>query len=279
MTGKNRSNSATYQKKLALPKALSLAVSITLLATSIRCATASVFFSSGFESGFAGWVIDTCCDYSLTQVSSPKRAGNYAARFELHKDDPDVQTSRRSELGTTPVPVNSDFTYQFSIFLPPDYQKDPLGEILAQWHSVPDFKLGETWPGGPPLYLSTTNGNWTVSRNWDSKQVTIPFHPGGKENINVGAYQRGVWTDWKFHIRWSAFSDGLIEIWKNDQLVLKKIGPNTYNDLRGPYFRIGIYKSGWKYAPDKSNTTQRVVYFDQINLVDNSTEASSKISD
>lgn len=95
-------------------------------------------------------------------------------------------------------------------------------------------------------------------------------HSGGKEKIDLGPYEAGTWTNWKFHVKWSYQSDGLVEIWKDGQLVVSKTGPNTYNDRQGPYFKIGIYKPDWKYKPQKSNTTQRVIYFDEVRVENNS---------
>ena len=60
------------------------------------------------------------------------------------------------------------------------------------------------------------------------------------------------------HVKWSNQNDGILEIWKDGEKVVDQKGPNTFNDAKGPYFRMGIYK-GWK-DPDRasdaiSNTT------------------------
>ena len=54
--------------------------------------------------------------------------------------------------------------------------------------------------------------------------------------------ERGAWTDWVFHVKWSYGPDGVLEVWKNSQKIVTKSGPNTFNDARGPYMKMGIYK-------------------------------------
>jgi len=72
-----------------------------------------------------------------------------------------------------------------------------------------------------------------------------------------------------FHVKWSHKSDGILQVWKDGQLIVDKKGPNTYNDQVGPYFKIGVYKPDWKENPQASNTDKRVLYFDQVRIGDN----------
>lgn len=209
---------------------------------------------------------EICCKYSVQIVNSPVRKGNNAAKFTLYKDDPEVSNSRRAELRLNAVPSKSEYWYGFSNYLPPDFVKDPSFEVVSQWNARPDKHLGEDWRS-PQLDLVTENGYWIIHRRWDPRQVTKPKNkPIGKEAINLGPYQTGVWTDWVFHVKWSYQSDGLVEVWKNGKLVLRRTGPNTYNDKVGPFQKFGIYKPDWKYNPDKSKTSKRVIYYDNIRM-------------
>lgn len=264
MTARDCNNLAIPRKKLLLLVALGLAVPIALLTTVLT--TADSVFIGNFESNFSGWKKELCCSHSAQIVSSPTRAGKQAVQITLKKSDPIIANSKRAELKLGTVPANSEKWYRFSIFLPFKYKKDPSFEIVTQWRSTPDKNLGEIGPGGPPLYLITASGNWKIRRNWDSKGITTRKNPEGKETINLGSYQTGVWTDFLFHVKWSHKSNGLLEVWKNDELVVRRTGPNTYNDKIGPYFKLGIYKPEWVKSPEKSNTTQRVIYFDEIRL-------------
>lgn len=57
-------------------------------------------------------------------------------------------------------------------------------------------------------------------------------------------------------IRWSYGDDGITQIWRDGDLIVDRIGPNTYNDLRGVYLKLGSYHP---HAP-------RTVLFDDISI-------------
>lgn len=271
MSTKDCSNSATPQKKRSLRLALSVAALIVLLNTLVESRTLTDspnIFTGDFEEGdFSKWKKELCCKHSSKIVSYPTRAGEHAVKFTLKKDDPIVASSKRAELRLGTVPANSEQWYGFSVFFPSDYKKDRSMEIVYQWHEQPDKHLGETWRT-PPLYVKTQKEKLYLQRRWDSNQVSNNKKPEGKETIELGSYKTGAWTDFVFHIKWSHKSDGLLEVWKDGKLVVKKTGPNTYNDKRGPYFKIGIYKPDWKKNASKSNTTERVIYFDEVRIGD-----------
>ncbi|MEM1368315.1 MAG: polysaccharide lyase [Cyanobacteria bacterium P01_H01_bin.15] len=224
-------------------------------------------FKSSFENALEGWRRELCCDYSAELVNYPVREGTQSLKITLNRTDPDIHNSKRAELKLSPVPADSEYEYSFSIFLPHDYAHDQEREIVAQWHSSPDFSLGETRPGQPPLALHTENGSWRLHRAWDEKPVTLRKQPQGKQAINLGRYDTGQWTDWRVRVRWSHDSRGYIYIWKNKNLVWQHQGPSTYNDQLGPKFKIGIYKPGWKSRPQRSRVNQRVLYIDRIEAV------------
>lgn len=226
----------------------------------------SINFTGGFESGnLNGWSRETCCSHSAAVTTSPVREGRFSARMMLRRSDRDVQGSKRSELAHVPVAANSEYTYRFSIFLPSDYSYDRSFEILAQLHNFPDSHLGEAWRS-PALMLRTAYGKWFVENRWDSKQVTVNNRPEGNQTWDLGSYAKGRWTDWVIHVKWSPRSDGFLNIWKDGQLVARRVGPNTYNDTRGPFFKAGIYKPDWKYNPSFSSTSQRTIYVDGIRI-------------
>lgn len=236
---------------------------------------ATALFIENFEQEdvSSSWVREMCCDHSLTLQQTRVRDGETAARFELRREDPDIHASRRTELAAPTVPAQSERWYGFSLFLPDEWQDDGSFEILAQWHSVPDFDLEEEWRS-PPLNLTTREGRWRINNRWDPKPRTEgndPAPEGGRETLWEAPYETGVWTDWVVHARWSHLVDGTLQIWKDGELVVDKVGPNTYHDQTGPYFKIGIYKPDWKYRPQDSSVDQRVLYVDEVRVGDEST--------
>ncbi|AFY86261.1 polysaccharide lyase [Chroococcidiopsis thermalis] len=249
----------------SITKLLLVLVTIWLMPLSSKVKSDTLVFLSDFESGYSEWGTELCCNYSAEIVNSPIRAGNQAIKFTLKKEDARLYGVKRAELKLGEVPPDSEIWYGFSVFLPSDYQQDPSSEIIAQWHDLPDKNLGEKWKS-PALSLSTKDGKFILNRKWDSKRVTVV--PEGKEVVDLGLYQTGKWTDFVFRVKWSSGSNGRLEVWQDGKLVVSRNGPNNYNDARGPYLKIGIYKGDWKNYPDKSTISERELYFDEVRVGD-----------
>lgn len=271
MFDKNSAHSASTSIQKSCSKLVALTLGLPSLVAGGFVTTAIAASTVwNFETGdFTGWVRELCCSYSAVVGNTfPVRDGRYSVKFTLRKNDPDVSGSRRAELRHPPVPANSAYTYRFSIFLPTNYVYEQHSEIVNQWHSIPDKNLGEKYPS-PPLYFRIQSGRWSLGRRWDPNQITVNNTPGpggGMEMIDLGPYQVNVWTDWKVYVKWSYRSDGVLQVWKNGTLVKSINGPNTYNDAKGPYFKIGIYKPIWKTNPSRSSLNERVLYYDAVRM-------------
>jgi len=174
----------------------------------------------------------------------------------------------RTEVSGPGSELGKEYWYGFSIFLPQDYVKDDIWEIVAQWHGVPDFKVGENWRN-PVMALSTDGGKWQLVNRWDAKLNTFQGGKrsyGGTRHYDLGEYRRGAWTDWVVHVKWSYRDDGLLEVWKNGVRIVEQKGPNAFNDSKGPYFKMGIYK-GWRDPGRKSDAvSSRLLYHDEFRM-------------
>lgn len=222
-------------------------------------------FAADFEAGSidtsSQWVVS---GNSPTVTTAYVREGKYAIKTFL--DRKNSPTSYRTELAMRSIRAQPDvdYWYGFSIYLPSDYVADSIWEIVAQWHAVPDKALGEG-DLNPPVSLHSENGKWKVSTIWDAHQVTTKSYDGSR-SYDLGAYKRGVWTDWVFHIKWSPNSDGLLQVWEDGKQVINTPGPIGFNDAVGPYFKFGLYK-GWR---DRSSpvglVTTRTLYHDSIRM-------------
>lgn len=223
-----------------------------------------------FETGAAGeWT-----DYKLARpgsleiVGSPVRSGRFAAQFTLHRDDPIVSDGKRAELQIDDVgKIGSglDVWYGFSTWLPGGWEHDEQYEVLAQWKGKRDKDLGEA-SKSPALALRLRRDHWYITNRWDPRPVT-PDNSAPEETLWRAPYEVATWTDWVVHARWSYGADGLLEIWKDGVRVVEKHGPNTYNDRRGMYFKIGIYKPRWmKPVRYPSTVERRVVVHDEIRI-------------
>ncbi|MEB3357777.1 MAG: heparin lyase I family protein [Synechococcales bacterium] len=234
-----------------------------------------LLFEDDFESGISkDWRAQETAkkSYSLNVVDAPGGRSGKAARFELHKDDPWVADSKRSELVRESDPAGSERWYGFSLYLPEDWKSDPAGEVVTQWHSKPDKHLGENFGlGGPPLALIVDGDEIYVQSRWDPSPVTSKQSKTRQESkLWRGSYEKGEWMDWVVQVDWSHQSDGVLRMWKDGDLVVDRKGANTYNDQVGPYFKTGIYKYSWKRSPEKSNTDKRVLYVDNVRIADGS---------
>lgn len=200
------------------------------------------------------------------------RTGNSSMKSYLNRLT--SSTSYRTEI-VVPQPevyaFNEDYWIGFSVYLPSSYVVSDVYEILAQWHARPDKSIGEDYRN-PPIGLATTGGNWLIGAKWDSKENTWADGTrkyDGSEQWNLGPVTAdiGRWVDWVFHIKFSWSSDGILQVWKDGKLVVERFGPNTFNDQRGPYMKMGMY-TGWKdrnCCEDKP--AGKTVYHDALRIV------------
>ena len=224
------------------------------------------FEEENFITNWGG--IEKCCAYSIQRSDSVAKSGNYSLRFELRKDDSLVANGKRAEIKLkAEASPNVERWYRFSYFLPDNYKNDSIPEILAQWHEIPDWDLGEDWRS-PPLSLFTQNGQWKFLIMWATDKVNTNKTISGRKMIDLGEYETGRWTEWIFHLYFAYKEDGLVQIWKNGELVVDYHGPNYYNDKSGPYFKVGIYKWDWKNPSKESTVTQRVFFIDDVRVGD-----------
>jgi hypothetical protein len=224
----------------------------------------ALLFTSDFEDrGLKGW---RGSGNLPVVVPGLARAGKSALKSTL-----DRQKDRypdRTEVSGPRAEIGKEYWYGFSIFLPEDYMPDKIWEIVAQWHAAPDTDIGEKWRN-PVMALSTTGGRWGWVSRWDAKRNTFQSGKreyGGVREYDLGPYQRGAWTDWVVHVKWSYRPDGILQVWKNDEKVIDQAGPNAFNDATGPFFKMGLYK-GWGDPSKRSDAvSRRVIYHDEFRM-------------
>jgi hypothetical protein len=230
-------------------------------------AQAATVYSADFDTGSLGTNVTTSGN-PPTVTAELERLGSHSMRVYLNRATSAV--SYRTEISTggrEKVTPGQDYWYGFSIFLPNSYVPDNIWEIVAQWHNVPDTDLGETNTRlNPPLGLHTEGGKWMINLKWDTRQITTNDSYEGQKNVDLGPYDTGKWTDWVFHIKWSPFSDGFLQVWRDGTKVLDRQGGVGYNDHVGPYFKMGLYK-GWKSRTTPVGTvSERLLYHDQLRI-------------
>ena len=72
----------------------------------------------------------------------------------------------------------------------------------------------------------------------------------------AGRVETGRWIDWTIRVVWSYKDDGITEIWRDSELMMQRSGPNTYNDLRGVYLKLGLYHP----------TDDQIIFLDSVSI-------------
>jgi hypothetical protein len=226
---------------------------------------ANLLFLGDFEGGdLQGFLLSGDAP-QVVSAPYPVRAGSYSARFYLHR----YQSGRpeRSELYVADdgseflFDVGGEYWFGFSVYIPEDWVPDVarLTDVFVNIQALPDS--GESWLS-PVLSLEIDQLNWRGYSRWGGSQPTqeaLIF-----DGIPV---ERGKWTDWVVHVKWSYQSDGFLEVWRNGAQIVSRTGPNCSNDGNGPQFQFGIYKWPWTGSYE-TNTNWRLLYFDELRIAD-----------
>jgi hypothetical protein len=272
--------SSSCRKTLAL---FALSAGAVMSLPVAHAADASLMFSGDFESGdLTGWSI---VRENVPEVQSKKtRAGRYALKSTLNffnGEDASYLLREREEVRAKApdTKVGSEYWYGFSIYLPgaaegaDEYVADRYWEMVAQWWAPQDDPAESG--RGPPLSLRTSvngiGGRWYIYGKYGAK--AIDADPDGIFLTDLGPYETGKWTDWVFRVKWSYMNDGIVEVWKDGKKVVSRVNaPIGFNDQKGPFFKMGLYKGQWKHEPADGSTLDavnyRVLYHDEFRMAD-----------
>lgn len=204
-----------------------------------------------FETGdLSQLVTQKAQEDSLTLVTSPVRAGKFAARTLLRASDPETNGGQRAEFSDgkklTKIEMEKEYWYGLSIYIPPDFVAPTKSNaVLFQWH---------TQQGGPSpvLAIRVLGVEWLITDNASPNQK--------KRTLARMPFEKGRWTDWVVHVRWSAEKKGFWTIWKDGVEVVNERDIITqYPEALGPYAKFGQYHS-------VGEVPQNIVYFDEYRV-------------
>jgi hypothetical protein len=233
--------------------ALSLGAVITGSCMGAKQERRNIIEVGNFESGFAPFDKEG----NSLRVLYPVRAGKYAAKFDLSKGNV------RNEVAASRAKIGGTYWYGWSIFVPNNYVTVPGKEFVTQfskWQSPREPK----WTGSANCVLKTQNSRWVFRLNYQEKPTNKKIK---KTSVDLGSYERGKWTDWVMHVKWSYKPDGFLKLYKNGKLVFTRNGPTYFNISKGPYFKMGIYMGinnpDW---PDHGKVRNRTLYTDEYRM-------------
>ena len=209
----------------------------------------------------------------VVTAPDPVRHGRFAMKSVLDREKSSnsfrTEVISRIDDKRNHPKLGQDYWYGFSIYFPNDWDEDSIWEIVAQWHGVPDKHLGEV-SRNPVMAFYSDGSKLKITNIWDAAPNTQAAQKQRRERYDGGVtlwegpLRKGQWTDWVVHVIWSYESNGFVEIWENGIRVANRKGPNTFNDQKAPYFKMGIYK-GWRDREKPAGKIRRrVLYHDEV---------------
>ncbi|MGD8191595.1 polysaccharide lyase [Brevibacillus ginsengisoli] len=234
-----------------------LSVLITsLLVSSIAMVSAKelashIMVQDNFQSGLGQWKVainaaedragldaDTVTQRVQVVDAPGMPQGHKAVQFVV----PHTEGQFRSEIAQPHEEGFHERWYAARVYIPQDwvFDTDSGNDIFLQWHAIlGNERVDRDFPN---LSISVDGDKYVIKRSFgsvadiqrDSRALDQPV-------------QKGVWSSWVVHARWSSASDGQVEVWKDGKSVWKVNGPNAYTTRpRTPYFKTGIYHPQWK---------------------------------
>lgn len=148
----------------------------------------------------------------------------------------------------------------YRVFFPLDYADDPEPEILNQLHESGGSPVISFQSRNGELFFNTNRGTFTNATNIEH---------------TLGSIVKGQWIDIKYKFKVAQNGQGYLKVWRNNVLTIDYTGTLGYsNSNEPPYFKIGIYKWRWSSPANVSNTTQRIVYFDEVRSASGNVDVS-----
>ena len=208
-------------------------------------------------SGTNGAVTQTrasAVDIMVTEGNSPVLStdlsaywyGPTMAKCQITHDGSGNNESYRSELTKWGGDTFGEFyEYKVAQYLAADFSEIEAGDwtIINQIHSTPDAEDGAL---SPQLAMQVDGGRYTLVIRSDSRPATPTGDFEVFFTVDLGPIDIERHFSWRYIVKWSYEDDGELYVYKDGELVYKYLGPNSYNDDIGPYFKAGIYNH-WRY--------------------------------
>ncbi|MAX24742.1 MAG: hypothetical protein CMJ19_09590 [Phycisphaeraceae bacterium] len=163
-------------------------------------------------------------------------------------------TKYRAEVANThKALMGNQYFYRFSVYFPTTGYPKPTSPgqwaLFAQWQQPPDLHLGENWRNPPLAFTIDINGNMRVNLRYSPLQVntaqqSIQVPILDEQGNNFFTMPKGQWVTFEVSVCWDSQpgGNGYLDIWRDGQQIVHYTGPTCYNDVQGPYQKMGIYR-------------------------------------
>ena len=189
------------------------------------------------------------------------RSGKYSIRHKIANSKEYISHNAHRAESTTMHHSASrynegdHFRYQFSIYLPADWEVDSRDSIDIFWQ----FKR---FDGGPDIFIAVKGTDIVLRSNGLNNR---------RQDALVKDYKAGRWYDFRFDILWSAGSEGQLRAFmkSGDEKEYVEVasfkGATAQRDTNNStYLKWGVYKPDF----DKSTVKNpRVIHHDQISVI------------
>ena len=129
--------------------------------------------------------------------------------------------------------------YRWDWYFPPDWTSPDLISVM-QFHDTPDDpELPVVFPNFELMTQGDDLWCWVPLTCTARQQYAVC--PPGYGSLKVSSL-KGRWLKCAIHCNWSNANDGYLEVWIDGKLFVRDwFRPNSYDDIVGPYWVVGIY--------------------------------------
>ncbi len=233
---------------------MKIGFAVALLAAGVAChrPISHIDLYDGFESRrlSGNWSTDRFARGAVSMQSEFVRAGRSAAKIVLHSGDKfeaglngsrDTERAELLEARRYVSRENATYEYSFSELIPADFPIVPTRLVIAQWKQNCPGDNAPCSDFSPAVAVRYVLGVLSVTRQIGRHQQTI---------FETSEDLRGKWTDYRFQLRFTPHSNGLIRGWLNGRQVIDYTGPTAYPENAATgypspswfYFKMGLYR-------------------------------------